>query len=128
MAFLRKLNRLAAKQLQQAVVRERTSVAAATAATSAPLQAEQQSTSTSSSTSCNAVPSASVAAMATAATTANTRQIDPLDLKFNDPIASFKSKTMIELVRAYVVYQLCSVQFLVENNAKVGFSRLYKKL
>ncbi|KYM97930.1 Proline dehydrogenase, mitochondrial [Cyphomyrmex costatus] len=47
------------------------------------------------------------------------RQIDPLDLKFNDPIASFKSKTTMELMRAYVVYQMCSVEYLVENNMKV---------
>ncbi|XP_031788105.1 proline dehydrogenase 1, mitochondrial isoform X2 [Nasonia vitripennis] len=94
MAFLRRLPRCcAAKQLQQ-VVRERTSTAAATAATSAPAQAE--------------LPPAQ-----------QTRQLDPLDLKFNDPVASFKSKTMTELVRAYVVYQLCSVEFLVENNAKL---------
>lgn len=47
------------------------------------------------------------------------RQIDPLNLKFNDPVASFKSKTMSELIRAYIVYQLCSMEFLVENNMKV---------
>ncbi|KAL6441380.1 hypothetical protein ACFW04_003540 [Cataglyphis niger] len=47
------------------------------------------------------------------------RQIDPLDLKFNDPIASFKSKTTMELVRAYVVYQMCSIDYIVENNMKV---------
>lgn len=48
------------------------------------------------------------------------RQIDPLDLKFNDPIASFKSKTTMELVRAYIVYQLCSVNYIVENNMMVS--------
>ena len=48
------------------------------------------------------------------------RQIDPLDLKFNDPVAAFKSKTMTELIRAYVVYQLCSIEYLVENNMKVS--------
>lgn len=97
MAFLRRLPRCcAAKQLQQ-VVRERTSTAAATAATSAPAQAE--------------VPPAQTS-----------RQLDPLDLKFNDPVASFKSKTMIELVRAYVVYQLCSVELLVENNARASIT------
>lgn len=47
------------------------------------------------------------------------RQIDPLDLRFNDPVASFKSKTMTELIRAYVVYQLCSIEYLVENNSKI---------
>ncbi|PBC30882.1 proline dehydrogenase 1, mitochondrial [Apis laboriosa] len=47
------------------------------------------------------------------------RQIDPLDLKFNDPIAAFKSKTTKELLRAYVVYQLCSIEYIVENNMKL---------
>ncbi|XP_076640768.1 proline dehydrogenase slgA isoform X2 [Halictus rubicundus] len=47
------------------------------------------------------------------------RQIDPLDLKFNDPIAAFKSKTTLELLRAYVVYQLCSVELIAENNMKL---------
>ncbi|OAD52489.1 Proline dehydrogenase 1, mitochondrial, partial [Eufriesea mexicana] len=48
------------------------------------------------------------------------RQIDPLDLNFNDPIAAFKSKTLKELIRAYVVYQLCSIGYIVENNMKVS--------
>lgn len=47
------------------------------------------------------------------------RQIDPLDLKFNDPIAAFKSKTTFELIRAYLVYQMCSIEYVVENNMKV---------
>ncbi|CAB0043373.1 unnamed protein product [Trichogramma brassicae] len=102
MAFLRRLHRcLSAKQLQQAVVRERTSTAAATATTSAPVQAEIQS---------NA---------AAGGADRSSGQVDLLDLKFNDPVASFKSKTMTELVRAYVVYQLCSFELIVENNAKL---------
>lgn len=48
------------------------------------------------------------------------RQIDPLDLKFNDPIAAFKSKTTTELMRAYIVYQMCSIEYIVENNMKVS--------
>lgn len=48
------------------------------------------------------------------------RQIDPLDLKFNDPVAAFKSKTTKELLRAYVVYQLCSIEYIAENNMKVS--------
>lgn len=44
---------------------------------------------------------------------------DPLDTKFSDPIAAFKSKTTFELIRGYVVYMLCSSSFLVENNMKV---------
>lgn len=49
------------------------------------------------------------------------RQIDSLDLKFDDPVASFKSKTTMELVRAYVVYQICSLDYVVENNMTVSF-------
>lgn len=44
---------------------------------------------------------------------------DPLDLSFNNPNAAFKSKTTFELVRAYVVYLLCSSTYLVDNNLKV---------
>lgn len=44
---------------------------------------------------------------------------DALDTNFNDPIASFKSKTNLELIRAYFVYLLCSSEYLVENNMKV---------
>ncbi|XP_017890946.1 proline dehydrogenase 1, mitochondrial isoform X2 [Ceratina calcarata] len=44
------------------------------------------------------------------------RQIDPLDLRFNDPVAAFKSKTTKELLRAYIVYQLCSIEYIAENN------------
>ncbi|ETN58676.1 sluggish A [Anopheles darlingi] len=43
---------------------------------------------------------------------------DPLDVSFNDPNAAFKSKTTFELIRAYLVYVLCSSEFLVENNMK----------
>ncbi|KAI4492009.1 hypothetical protein M0802_010134 [Mischocyttarus mexicanus] len=60
------------------------------------------------------------------------RQIDPLDLKFNDPVAAFKSKTTKELVRAYAVYQICSIEYVVENNMKVSifieFMKLAKRL
>ncbi|XP_032296339.1 proline dehydrogenase 1, mitochondrial isoform X3 [Drosophila virilis] len=43
-------------------------------------------------------------------------QRDPLDVSFNDPIAAFKSKTTWELVRAYMVYMICSSEKLVEHN------------
>ncbi|XP_014475950.1 PREDICTED: proline dehydrogenase 1, mitochondrial-like [Dinoponera quadriceps] len=75
-------------------------------------------------------------ATATAATTAADvkqqrppappRQIDPLDLKFNDPIAAFKSKTTMELIRAYLVYQMCSIEYIVENNMK--FMKIAKSM
>ncbi|XP_037050060.1 proline dehydrogenase 1, mitochondrial isoform X2 [Bradysia coprophila] len=44
---------------------------------------------------------------------------DPLDLSFNNPNAAFKSKTTGELLRAYIVYLLCSSTYLVDNNLKL---------
>ncbi|KAM7346725.1 proline dehydrogenase slgA isoform 1-T1 [Cochliomyia hominivorax] len=46
-------------------------------------------------------------------------QRDPLDVSFNDPIAAFKSKTTWELIRAYLVYVICSSEKLVEHNMKL---------
>ena len=44
---------------------------------------------------------------------------DPLDTSFDNHIDAFKSKTTVELIRAYLVYVLCSSEYLVENNMKV---------
>lgn len=44
---------------------------------------------------------------------------DPLDLTFCDYRNAFKSKTNSELLRAMLVFHLCSIQPLVDNNAKV---------
>lgn len=44
---------------------------------------------------------------------------DPLDLAFADPEASFKSKTTWEVLRAYIVYTLCTSEYLVEHNMKL---------
>lgn len=44
---------------------------------------------------------------------------DPLDIKFEDAKAAFKSKTTWELCRAYLVYTICSFDTIVENNMKV---------
>jgi len=44
---------------------------------------------------------------------------DSLDTSFADPEATFKSKTTWEILRAYIVYQLCSSSYLVENNMQV---------
>lgn len=44
---------------------------------------------------------------------------DPLDTGFADPVAAFKSKTLMELIRAYAVYMICSSSYLVENNMQV---------
>ena len=68
---------------------------------------------------------ASSAGTTSAQPAAAPRQVDPLDLKFNDPVASFKSKTTMELVRAYIVYQICSIDYLVENNMKVSEKLIY---
>lgn len=45
---------------------------------------------------------------------------DPLDTGFADPKSAFKSKTTFEVLRAYIVYQLCSINYLVEHNAQVS--------
>ncbi len=45
---------------------------------------------------------------------------DALDLTFLNHHAAFKSKTTWEVIRAYVVFQLCSIQPLVANNEKVN--------
>lgn len=48
---------------------------------------------------------------------------DPLDTGFDNPKAAFKSKTTWEVLRAYIVYTLCSSNYLVEHNMQVsGFS------
>lgn len=44
---------------------------------------------------------------------------DPLDLTFEDAKAAFKSKTNWELLRALIVYQMCSYETLVANNMKL---------
>lgn len=48
---------------------------------------------------------------------------DPLDTTFSDPKATFKSKTTGEILRAYIVYTLCSSNYLVENNMQVSGNR-----
>lgn len=48
---------------------------------------------------------------------------DPLDTTFSDAKATFKSKTTGEILRAYIVYTLCSSNYLVENNMQVSGKR-----
>ncbi|KAK9751874.1 Proline dehydrogenase [Popillia japonica] len=55
----------------------------------------------------------------TAAPVGSTSPKDPLDITFEDSIAAFKSKTTWELLRAYIVYTLCSFETLVEHNMKL---------
>ncbi|KAL1502522.1 hypothetical protein ABEB36_007654 [Hypothenemus hampei] len=44
---------------------------------------------------------------------------DPLDLTFEDAKAAFKSKTNWELIRALLVYQMCSYETIVTHNMKL---------
>lgn len=59
----------------------------------------------------------STAASAPASTPVSPK--DPLDITFEDAKAAFKSKTTWELYRAYIVYTLCSFEYLVEHNMKI---------
>lgn len=45
---------------------------------------------------------------------------DPLDLSFDNAEAAFRSKTTLQVLRAYLVFTLCSSNYLVENNMKVS--------
>jgi len=59
------------------------------------------------------------------------RRKDPLDLSFGNAEAAFRSKTSLEILRAYVVFSLCSSNYLVENNLKlmkIGQKLLGKRL
>lgn len=44
---------------------------------------------------------------------------DVLDLSFEDARAAFRSKSTGEIFRAYIVFYLCTIKFLVDNNSKV---------
>ncbi|KZS08064.1 Proline dehydrogenase 1, mitochondrial [Daphnia magna] len=44
---------------------------------------------------------------------------DPLDLSFDNAEAAFRSKTTLQILRAYLVFTLCSSNYLVENNMKL---------
>jgi len=63
--------------------------------------------------------------------TVRNRRKDRLDLSFEDHSAAFKSKTTWEVIRALVVFQLCGVKMIVNNNEmlmKVGKKVLGKRL
>jgi len=47
------------------------------------------------------------------------RKTDELDLTFLDHHAAFKSKTTWEVLRAYIVFNLCSIKPLVDHNEKL---------
>lgn len=61
----------------------------------------------------------------TSSSAVGTSPKDPLDITFEDAKAAFKSKTNWELLRAYIVYTLCSFEYLVDNNMQVRFSPLF---
>lgn len=50
----------------------------------------------------------------------DSKRRDPLDLSFNNAEAAFRSKTTLQVLRAYLVFTLCSSNYLVENNMKVS--------
>jgi len=59
------------------------------------------------------------------------RKTDALDLTFLDHRAAFKSKTTWEVLRAYIVFNLCSIKPLVDHNEKLmklGKAVLGKKI
>jgi len=59
------------------------------------------------------------------------RKKDELDLTFLDHHAAFKNKTTWEVFRAYMVFNLCSIRYLVDNNEalmKLGKAVLGKQL
>ena len=42
-----------------------------------------------------------------------------LDLSFEDSKTAFKAKSNLDLLRGYIVFQLCSIQFLVDNQKRI---------
>ena len=50
------------------------------------------------------------------------RKTDELDLTFLNHKAAFKNKTTWEVFRAYAVFNLCSIRYLVDNNEMVRLS------
>eukprot|EP00090_Calanus_glacialis_P001001 TRINITY_DN10726_c0_g1_i1.p1 TRINITY_DN10726_c0_g1~~TRINITY_DN10726_c0_g1_i1.p1 ORF type:complete len:667 (-),score=208.06 TRINITY_DN10726_c0_g1_i1:229-2229(-) len=59
------------------------------------------------------------------------RKKDSLDLSFEDHSAAFKSKTTWEVLRALMVFQVCGINVVVDNNEKLmklGQTVLGKKL
>ena len=55
-------------------------------------------------------------------------RIERQQLDFTDIQNAFKSKTSFELVRGGLVYQLCTIKFLVDNGLKVRVFILLLKL
>lgn len=49
------------------------------------------------------------------------------DITFDDPKQAFGSKTSLELLRALLVFKLCSVNFLVNKNKEVSCRKYFSK-
>ena len=50
------------------------------------------------------------------------QQARQLDLRFEDGKTAFRSKTNFELMRGYLVFQLCGIKFLLDNQKMVYFN------
>lgn len=52
-----------------------------------------------------------------------------LDLSFNNSRTAFQSKSNFELLRAYAVFQLCGISFLLDHQKTVGlnFNSIHSK-
>ena len=57
----------------------------------------------------------------TVTTFKDVQQINGLDVTFSNAEEAFRSKKTWELVRALAVFNLCSVNFLVDNNREVCY-------
>lgn len=44
---------------------------------------------------------------------------DKIDLTFNDARQAFRSKSTWEILRAYLVFKLCSIDFIVQHNQRI---------
>ena len=47
-----------------------------------------------------------------------------LDLSFQDSKTAFKSKSNLDLLRGYLVFQLCSINFIVNNQKQVRIQKI----
>lgn len=57
-------------------------------------------------------------------TTTSQQHKDSLDLTFCDHESAFKSKTTAEIMRALMVFKMCGIKMLVDNNEKVGVAEI----
>lgn len=48
-----------------------------------------------------------------------------LDLTFNDSKTAYQAKSNFELIRGYLVFQLCGLKFLLQNQKMVSFYKTF---